>query len=436
MGKHERTTVLLAILAAVGVIGTGVMFIQNREAWQTVEQLRQANIVTVQQRGATVSPEAEPATDSSSPPPEETPTFEGIPEDAPSPVPVVATSPIATMPVKQISPPANVGEILSDEMKRKIVQVAIAATPDQRWKALAGLGITLSNQDFETILNGMGDDWRAIGEMTSVLAQWAQQDPQAAAQWVDKLPQGPKKQQATATVMANWSRADTNSAIRWLQSMPEGDARDQAIANLVNQNAARDPLAALEYFRMIKNDNIRLGTVPTLARELAKKDVNKAAEWISSLPEGRLRDQATQQFVVQIAPLDPEAAMEWAETIGDENMRRFAIPYAVGQWTKTDAAAVSEWLLKQPAGQMRDMAVQNFAIRLASSVPEKAVEWAQTISSEGIRSGTLTSIASTWLRDDREAAVRWLADAPLPEGTKRALLQRAASSRSDMSQGE
>ncbi len=72
-------------------------------------------------------------------------------------------------------------------------------------------------------------------------AQWAQRDPEAAAEWVTSLPESARE---TWSVAQAWARTDEAAASAWVQSLATGPARDEALSGLVSGLTSSDPEAA------------------------------------------------------------------------------------------------------------------------------------------------------------------------------------------------
>jgi hypothetical protein len=75
-----------------------------------------------------------------------------------------------------------------------------------------------------------------------------------------------------------------------------------------------------------------------------------------------------------------------------------------------------------PAGQSRDTAVAAYTRRVATTDPQTAAQWAETINNESIRNSQMESIASAWLRTDANRAAAWITNSSLSDEVKARLL--------------
>jgi hypothetical protein len=94
----------------------------------------------------------------------------------------------------------------------------------------------------------------------------------------------------------------------------------------------------------------------------------------------------------------------------------------MNRWSESDPYNAAVWLGTLPQGESRDAAVSSFTRRIASSNPEAAAQWAESISDQNIRNRQVESIALTWLRIDATTATAWVTRSSLPAETKARLL--------------
>jgi hypothetical protein len=63
----------------------------------------------------------------------------------------------------------------------------------------------------------------------SIVQQWAQSDPEAAAAWVAQFPEGALRTSAAENLATIWAVQDSRSAARWIDALPLGSFREAAI---------------------------------------------------------------------------------------------------------------------------------------------------------------------------------------------------------------
>lgn len=111
---------------------------------------------------------------------------------------------------------------------------------------------------------------------SSLVDQWAEQDPEAAGKWAASLQDGQAKIGAVRTLAFNWSRKDFDGATQWIGSMPDGQARDSAVHGILGTVAERDPAAAFEWATTIGDEHLRSGQMEVVVRKWINSDPDKA----------------------------------------------------------------------------------------------------------------------------------------------------------------
>jgi hypothetical protein len=87
-----------------------------------------------------------------------------------------------------------------------------------------------------------GDDLN--NATANVAKSWLQQDPNAASQWVDTLPQGSAKDAAINQIITSVGTNDPASAFTWATSISDPTARDAQVVNVATQWSKQNPTAA------------------------------------------------------------------------------------------------------------------------------------------------------------------------------------------------
>jgi hypothetical protein len=128
--------------------------------------------------------------------------------------------------------------------------------------------------------------------------------------WIKRLGELPAEQRLNATngLAQGWAQNDPEAAANWVLSLPEGQQRDTAFSPIASTWAGHDPQGA--------------------------------ANWVNSLPAGKDRDIATQGIVAALSESQPDSAWTWALSIGSEEQRFHALQLAyMGMQRKNPDAA-------------------------------------------------------------------------------------------------
>lgn len=127
----------------------------------------------------------------------------------------------------------------------------------------------------------------------------------------------------------------------------------------------------------------------------------------AKVPPGAGRDAFVAGLVHQAASGNPALAVQLLPEVTAEH-RAQSINTIAELWTANNAVAASEWVNSLPPGPDRDLAAAGFVRRLAESDPERAAQWAVSISSDSERRSALRKVHDTWYRLDSAAASKWL----------------------------
>jgi hypothetical protein len=96
------------------------------------------------------------------------------------------------------------------------------------------------------------------GIAASMATRMIDEDPAAAASWVETLPAGNARDGAVENLAANWAKVDPAAAAAWVQKLPLGSAKDDALASVAQLHGqVGDAAAALALAASIGKDSIK-----------------------------------------------------------------------------------------------------------------------------------------------------------------------------------
>lgn len=151
----------------------------------------------------------------------------------------------------------------------------------------------------------------------------AQQSPQLALQFAEKLPEGNARTNVRSQAINSWATYDTQGALAWANQQPEDTQPN--------------------FYR-------------TISSAWASSDSYANSVWVSNLPQGALRDSAITGMVGTLADSEPQSALAWAQTVAGESERRNAMQNLFYQWMRRDREAATQALdsVEMPV-QQKDM---------------------------------------------------------------------------------
>ncbi len=297
---------------------------------------------------------------------------------------------------------------LKEETRRGMVGFAIMTLASDNPQAALTI-FTETADMFEK--DGMGEHVAAMA-----LAQWAKDDPVAAAKWVKengKTHPNLVTERAINGLIAGTASQSPAIAFSLILDLKIEDSRDavRKIASAATTDEQRDLfltsfrkyLSALEDPEI--RDQSRQDGFGQLADTLAKQSIDDATAWIdsASLSPEELADFAEHLNYHQTK----ENTGDWIEWIAEsdlpEHQSSQQISNLVSNWTRQDYRAAGEWLATTPDGPAKQPAVQSYARTVAPYDPQTATQWALTLPAGDSRDSTLKSIYNQWPDDDEDA---------------------------------
>ena len=133
----------------------------------------------------------------------------------------------------------------------ELIKQLPAADPQQRIELIPYLAESQWDEKLGESLGTHGGDYAAaiaslpaattLGARRAFMKQWGEQDPEAAAAWLDSLPDDAAAKPAAAGLTAAWADYDDEAATAWADALPDGPTRDGAAASLADFFARSDP---------------------------------------------------------------------------------------------------------------------------------------------------------------------------------------------------
>ncbi len=233
-----------------------------------------------------------------------------------------------------------------------------------------------------------------------------------------------------------WSKKDPADAAAWLATVPDTELRSH-LAGMLSPEQSNDP-------GLMVSSEVRMkylaaaGSDPSVALKRVPQQLEHAI-WLSkrageyAILENDWQDAATVDrwflsaaAVEEQARQNPRAALDFFQAMQPEERSLGAWHEAGAAYIKSDETAVSEWMRSLPPGQERDAAATALVEYLTKSGPgrdgEAAFAWAASMSGEVERAYYLETAAEVWAQEDPASARAAVAETPLPEAERAALL--------------
>ena len=147
--------------------------------------------------------------------------------------------------------------------------------------------------------------------LRSVANEYANNDPQAAAQWAEQFVDKEQNSRLFGEIVREWGNQEAASA--WVESLDPGQGQRDALSAVYGHRGATRPEEALKE--------------------------------IQAMPQSSDKDFALNGFISGLAHQDGEAAVAWAAEITMPGMREAAMVRAAKQYYRQDRQATEEWFV-------------------------------------------------------------------------------------------
>ena len=239
-----------------------------------------------------------------------------------------------------------------------------------------------------------------------VLSMWARSDPRAVADYLAGLDTKAQRDAARSGVWQQIAMAAPELALERAEMVPQ-ELRGQIQVFAIQTLAQRDPKAALARFEQMPQGAVgRNGMLPMIARSYATRDPEGALAWARAQQPPQPGVMAA--VISGLADKDPAHAFDLASEIASPLEQTQALQSVVNLSVMRDPASLGpllERVLAMPNDAQRQMLVQMALNSLASSDPDKAVEW--LIANPGQAPDAVQQVASTFARTDPARAASY-----------------------------
>ena len=299
---------------------------------------------------------------------------------------------------------AAIGDpMLRRSAQASIMQVLAVSSPDE-WVAAVKADPSLAR-----MYGGM------YGGSGSYAAEWALDDPAAAAKRVMQLPADMQKNGVVAIAKV-WAGKDCIAATAWAQSLADPQQRNQALAAIAGGIAAQDPDAALATLASLSPSARRTGLVAVFGT-LADLDFDAALKKASALTDpvdrkaalaqlagggnGEYISRSQEQLIAVLA-----TNLAGAQRTGALNQ----LGSQLAQCSREDAAGIVAGYPPKDREKIQISMLQ----QLSYNDPQRALEIYQTLP-PGKTEYYGYTIYSNLARQDPEAVLKLAADKPPQE---------------------
>ena len=302
-------------------------------------------------------------------------------------------------------------------------------------------------------LEAMKDPQAKMMVSMAVLGKWAEQDGPAAMKYAEDHAKdlGPIGIGIKMSVVATWAEKDPEAVWAWYQSNKDKDSggmfgsNQMMLSSIFSNLMSNDPDSAFKRLDEL-DKGARVMALSGMAQSALFDDSKRQdlLDRIGAMPDASERTQARQMLISQWVMLAPDDASAWVakQPAAEQKEMRASVGMAfmmsdpkkgaaftmegataeekpalystvVGSWAATNPDAAATWLAEQGDGPELDQARCTLASSLGDKNPASAMENVGAITDANLRVATATGIYRKWQASDAAAADKGLSGAGL-----------------------
>jgi hypothetical protein len=194
----------------------------------------------------------------------------------------------------------------------------------------------------------------------TLVRQWAEADPAAAALWAASLPQDTLAPDVFEQISIAWANSDLPAATQWLTTLAEGTNRNCAVLSAAYEAVRSEPVTALDLAMTLPVGLARDELLAHALSQYAAIDPEAAAAWAAKEPDTKLRQRLVEAVAVASAEQNPVAAASLAATaLNPGPAQERAVVAIVQRWGQSAPEEAASWVSQFPDGPTRKLAAEN-----------------------------------------------------------------------------
>jgi hypothetical protein len=305
-----------------------------------------------------------------------------------------------------------------------IAEVFETSAVDSGDPELVLFGMWWAGHDPQAAFAWTASDWRArhANVIAAVVRIWAHTDPKAAYAAARGLPFANQRDLASDAAIAGWDESGQPGLFEALGSFNQIEVQQVSETIARRRVGTLGAEGALAWADALAEgpfrDMISLRVASAAAAD--KKGAPLVAEWARPrIAEHASDSNYPRRIGTRWVQHDPDAAFAWLRSLPAGGGRDDGIGETYRAWLRRNAPAAHAWIEKTAMEPWNEPAYAVYARAIAWERPKEAIELARRFTDESLRESTTVVIGQVWSRHDPAAADAWLAQADLPEHTRR-----------------
>lgn len=211
-----------------------------------------------------------------------------------------------------------------------------------------------------------------------------------------------------AQIASLWSQTDPQAALQASSAMPANGMREGIQQHIIMAWAQSDPRAAVEWLGSQSSSSHTANMLQVAVRVLAQSDFEEARFLVSSL-DNRVRDHAQLGLLDQWIQKDLEGVKSWLASQTNQEVRQKAVHQITMRLATEDPQAAQAWLADLP-GSEAAMGTMIAVSMIANVDIDRASKFVDAIEQSTVRQSAAQALIQQWSRFSPEDAHRWIAN--------------------------
>jgi hypothetical protein len=275
--------------------------------------------------------------------------------------------------------------------------------------------------------------------LNDTINQWSMVDPVAASRFIERN-SALVPPESVMYLLEHWADRDPKAAKDWLDRQNQELQTATAIRGLVTGWFDKDHSIAVDYALAHAGDEKFDPAIQDLARALFLKSPNEAHGFVEKLPTANLKRIAIGQITAignggKLLGLNdwkrpPGVVANWMVMFPHEVWGGLIGP-VVDVWEKQDAEGFSTWINQLPT-ETYDQVVTEYCLSPGAPTPERLLPLALNISDPALRADTVRNLVYQWSPDETpQKLAEMLQETELTETQKADIIKIISSNDQD-----
>lgn len=247
-------------------------------------------------------------------------------------------------------------------------------------------------------------------QRASILREWALSNPEAAARAATPL-RGTThgRGQFLSAVAEGWLYSEQPGLSAYVAGV-DPDYQQEVLGNLVElMGSRRGPDALIEWAEDFDvAAKAKLNLYRKTALMLGRTSPDQAKEWVARHSQQGEMSNLIRLTAAGWATHDGPGMIAWLETLPASKERDWGVEEGFKRWLREDYDAAAKWIAGVETAAWSDHAHLVYSGRISNDDAQAGLDWAAKIQRDPVRHRALARIIRRWRIRDMPAATAWL----------------------------